>query len=140
MARQPLKGEVFDAVISIAVIHHLSTHQRRVQAVRELIRLTKRGGRILVLCWAFEQEKKFDTQDVFVEWNNQKKYENDSGKTVRDKQENDKKNTIVYKRYYHLFKQGELQQVIKEAAGENTVRITEEFYEHQNWGVAFQRL
>ena len=77
------------------------------------MRLLKPSGQALILCWAFEQEKKFEQQDIFVEWNNQKKYENDQGQLVKDKEENQEKKTVVYKRYYHMFKQGELQSLIQ---------------------------
>lgn len=61
VSRQPLRKEIFDATISIAVVHHLSTHERRMQAIMEIIRLTKQKGKILILCWAFEQEKKYES-------------------------------------------------------------------------------
>ena len=54
----PYRSSVFDSVISIAVIHHLSTVERRVQAIQELCRITRPGGSILVYVWAFEQERK----------------------------------------------------------------------------------
>ena len=34
----PYRDDLFDAVLSIGVIHHLSTHKRRVQAVQGLTR------------------------------------------------------------------------------------------------------
>ncbi|XP_037632381.1 alkylated DNA repair protein alkB homolog 8 [Sebastes umbrosus] len=52
----PLRTASCDACISIAVIHHLSTQERRLAAVRELVRLLKPGGRALIYVWAFEQE------------------------------------------------------------------------------------
>ncbi|XP_075905974.1 tRNA (carboxymethyluridine(34)-5-O)-methyltransferase alkbh8 isoform X2 [Nelusetta ayraudi] len=52
----PLRSASFDACISIAVIHHFSTQERRLAAVRELVRLLKPGGRALIYVWAFEQE------------------------------------------------------------------------------------
>lgn len=54
----PYQSGVFDSVISIAVIHHLSTVERRIQAIQELCRITKPGGCILVYVWAFEQSRK----------------------------------------------------------------------------------
>lgn len=54
----PYRSAVFDSVISIAVIHHLSTIERRVQAVQELCRVTRPGGSLLVYVWAFEQDRK----------------------------------------------------------------------------------
>ncbi|XP_044059506.1 alkylated DNA repair protein alkB homolog 8 [Siniperca chuatsi] len=52
----PLRTASCDACISIAVIHHFSTQERRLAAVGELVRLLKPGGRALIYVWAFEQE------------------------------------------------------------------------------------
>ncbi|KAJ8256777.1 hypothetical protein COCON_G00189290 [Conger conger] len=52
----PLRSGVCDACISIAVIHHFSTQERRLAAVNELVRLLKPGGRALIYVWALEQE------------------------------------------------------------------------------------
>lgn len=54
----PYRSDQFDAAISIAVIHHLSSRQRRVQALRELARVVRGGGRLLVYVWAMEQKKR----------------------------------------------------------------------------------
>eukprot|EP00927_Polykrikos_kofoidii_P051466 TRINITY_DN45257_c0_g1_i1.p1 TRINITY_DN45257_c0_g1~~TRINITY_DN45257_c0_g1_i1.p1 ORF type:complete len:424 (+),score=73.10 TRINITY_DN45257_c0_g1_i1:90-1361(+) len=70
-----LRGGVFDAVISIAVLHHLSTEPRRIQALREGARLLRPGGEFLVYCWSLEQDDeqskshhRFPGQDVLVPW------------------------------------------------------------------------
>lgn len=52
------RAGVFDAVICIAVVHHLSTEERRLTALRELARIVRPGGRMLVYVWAMEQERK----------------------------------------------------------------------------------
>lgn len=52
----PMRTASCDACISIAVIHHFSTQERRLAAVRELVRLLKPGGRALIYVWALEQE------------------------------------------------------------------------------------
>ncbi|KAJ7995289.1 hypothetical protein DPEC_G00242990 [Dallia pectoralis] len=52
----PLRSGVCDACISIAVIHHLSTQERRQAAIEELVRLLRPGGRALIYVWAMEQE------------------------------------------------------------------------------------
>lgn len=54
----PYRTGVFDAVICIAVVHHLSTEERRVMALREMRRILKSGGRMLVYVWALEQDRK----------------------------------------------------------------------------------
>lgn len=47
-----------DATISIAVLHHLSTENRRRKAIEELVRVVKKGGLVLITVWAVEQEDK----------------------------------------------------------------------------------
>jgi len=53
----PYRSNSFDACISIAVIHHLSTEERRANAIREILRIAKPGGLVLVYVWAMEQDK-----------------------------------------------------------------------------------
>ncbi|KAJ3268690.1 tRNA methyltransferase, has a role in tRNA modification [Terramyces sp. JEL0728] len=91
------RSNAFDFAISIAVIHHFSTAERRLEAIREILRILKSGGSCLIFVWALEQEKnskrKFETQDEMVSW------------TKKD---------VVYHRYYHLFKAGELDELVKD--------------------------
>lgn len=54
----PFPDESVDACISIAVIHHLATHERRVQAIKEILRvLRKDNGKALIYVWAKDQQK-----------------------------------------------------------------------------------
>ncbi|KAL1223723.1 tRNA (carboxymethyluridine(34)-5-O)-methyltransferase [Cardamine amara subsp. amara] len=52
----PYREEFGDAAISIAVLHHLSTENRRKKAIEELVRVVKPGGFVLITVWAVEQE------------------------------------------------------------------------------------
>ncbi|XP_053167471.1 alkylated DNA repair protein alkB homolog 8 isoform X2 [Hemicordylus capensis] len=52
----PIRSGSCDACISIAVIHHFSTAERRLASLRELVRLLRPGGKALVYVWAMEQE------------------------------------------------------------------------------------
>ncbi|KAG0501608.1 hypothetical protein HPP92_001680 [Vanilla planifolia] len=52
----PYKSNFGDAAICIAVLHHLSTEGRRRKAIKELIRVVRRGGLVLITVWAVEQE------------------------------------------------------------------------------------
>ncbi|NXJ60956.1 TRM9B methyltransferase, partial [Rostratula benghalensis] len=66
----PFRDQCFNAVISIGVIHHFSTKQRRVQAIKEMARVLIPGGQMMVYVWAMEQKnRRFEKQDVFVPWN-----------------------------------------------------------------------
>lgn len=121
----PHRLEFFDFAISIAVVHHLSTPQRRIQAVASILELLRRsteaksGGRMLVYVWALEQKHsrrgwdEGDDQDVMVPW--VMKQGPEEGKT--------------FNRYYHLYRQGELEHDIVEAGGV----VLETGYERDNW-------
>lgn len=52
----PYRSGFGDAAISIAVLHHLSTENRRKRAIEELVRSVKKGGLVLITVWAVEQE------------------------------------------------------------------------------------
>ena len=140
----PMRTQSVDAIISIAVVHHFSTDSLRVQALSEMYRILRPGGRMLVLVWAYEQEnRKFATQDVFVPWHLQDMYEESPQKTssveanpqssVIETAKHDKdKQATVYHRYYHVFRKGELESLIeKHFAGR--LQIVENFFDHANW-------
>jgi len=52
----PFREESFDAVLSIAVVHHFATTERRVHALKELARVLRIGGRLVISVWAMEQK------------------------------------------------------------------------------------
>jgi SAM-dependent methyltransferase len=65
----PFRDESFDAVLSLAVVHHFATTERRVGAIRELARILRIGGRVVITVWALEQKhRRFESQDVLVPW------------------------------------------------------------------------
>eukprot|EP00949_MAST-11_sp_MAST-11-sp1_P000624 g624.t1 len=68
----PYRDGVFDAAISIAVLHHFSSDARRIRALTEIARIVRDGGTMLVYAWAQEQgsesRRRFETQDVLVPW------------------------------------------------------------------------
>ncbi|XP_038055354.1 alkylated DNA repair protein alkB homolog 8-like [Patiria miniata] len=53
----PIRSSSMDACICIAVIHHFSTQNRRLAAVREMARVLRPEGLGLIYVWAKEQEK-----------------------------------------------------------------------------------
>ncbi|XP_044151511.1 probable tRNA methyltransferase 9B [Bufo gargarizans] len=66
----PFRDNCFDTVISIGVIHHFSTKQRRICAIKEMARILSPGGQMMLYVWAMEQKsRRFEKQDVFVPWN-----------------------------------------------------------------------
>tara|TARA_B100001093_G_C26732799_1_gene973026 strand:+ start:289 stop:813 length:525 start_codon:yes stop_codon:yes gene_type:complete len=116
----PYRDQLFDFTLSIAVIHHLSTTEKRRKAIQELLRVTKVNGKVFILVWALEQEKdsrrKFTNQINYVDWK-------------------DKKGNLLGKRYYYVFKKDELESLIP-----NNCKIVQNFYEKGNWGIILQKL
>lgn len=65
----PFRDNSFDAVLSLAVVHHFATTERRVGAIKELARILRIGGRVIITVWALEQkQRRFESQDVLIPW------------------------------------------------------------------------
>jgi tRNA (uracil-5-)-methyltransferase TRM9 len=138
----------FDYALSIATIHHFSTHQRRVEAVKELIRIVKpvskaqhlqihsqnsglnsqypniahqSGGRFLIYVWALEQRGESRRKFEIVP-----NSEDEKGKDLLvpwvlngvEQAGDNAEEGYVYQRYYHVFEQGELELLVEEAASQ----------------------
>ncbi|KAG9540021.1 S-adenosyl-L-methionine-dependent methyltransferase, partial [Aureobasidium melanogenum] len=52
----PHQNHHFDFAISIAVLHHLSTPERRVEAVQTILDTLNTNGKALLYVWALEQK------------------------------------------------------------------------------------
>ncbi len=103
----PLRTGCMDAALCVAVLHHLPSVEERLQALRELGRVLTPRGRAFVSVWAMDQprfRKAVEARrtlppevrgDVEVPW------------TMPD--------GVVIPRYYHLFQEGELEQLIIES-------------------------
>lgn len=95
----PFRHAIADAVICIAVIHHLSSQQLRKQALQEIINTLTPGGKAHITVWMENQPKKqkwtlLDTPgDYFIPWT-------------------DKHTQQTLNRYYHFFTAQELLDII----------------------------
>ncbi|MCK4859689.1 MAG: class I SAM-dependent methyltransferase [Candidatus Omnitrophica bacterium] len=98
----PFKSHSFDSVIYIAAIHHLESEDERIKSLKEAGRVLKRECLMLVSAWALEQARfkdvASDKGDVHYMWD---------GK---------------YPRFYHLFRERELE-VISKKAGFHVVSV-----------------
>lgn len=117
----PHRPNTFDFAISIAVIHHLSTPERRIAAVKAILKILRDDGKALFYVWALEQKNsrrgwdEGHEQDVMVPWVLK------SGK----KDVGEEKSERTFQRYYHLYKKGELENDVLAAGG----RVLESGYE-----------
>lgn len=92
-----LESEKVDAIICIAVFHHLSTIEHRIAALKEMKRLVKPGGKILLSVWSINQPQK--TRKKFNNYGNNIVLWNSYGK--------------IFERYYYIFKVDEIKYLFK---------------------------
>ena len=116
----PFRDNFIDNILSIAVIHHFTTENRRLRAVNELVRVLKPGGKMLIQVWALEQpvksRRKFKKQDTFVEFKSPDKKLNET-------------------RFYHVFKKNELDSLVNKIPD---IQIIKSFWEFGNWVIILQ--
>ncbi len=122
-------GARFDFALSVAVIHHLSTSERRQEAIASMLQCLREDGKALIYVWALEQKNsrrgwdEGHEQDVMVPWV-MKTGKQDLG----NGEKSDAKET-TFQRYYHLYRSGELELDIKAVGGE----VLLSGYEKDNW-------
>ena len=126
----PHRNAEFDFAVSIAVVHHLSTRDRRVEALKSILMTLKsreraaEAGKALIYVWALEQKtsrRGWDEgheQDVMVPWVMRKKAAAGSEAVEQ-----------TFKRYYHLYREGELEAELGQAGG----IVVDHGYEKDNW-------
>lgn len=126
----PHQAGRFDFAICIAVIHHLSTRERRIEGIRALLDILvpdggdREPGRALIYVWALEQKSsrrgwdEGDKQDVMVPWVMKRREKNEG-----------QANEQTFNRYYHLYRAGELEEDVVQAEG----RVLDSGYEKDNW-------
>lgn len=160
----PLQSNAFDATICVAVLHHLASRDRRVAAIRELLRITRPGGTILIQAWALEQEENsrllFPEQDVLVPWRLQPRFMQQSG-TGTDSSgteallstattasptispegscehvETDGQGALVYKRYCHVYRRGEIEDICSYVPG---AVVVDSSWDKGNWVVEIRK-
>lgn len=118
----PLRDTCADAVLCIAMLHHITDKRARLRTLQELARTLCPGKQMLVQVWAMTQDsdakRSFTTQDNYVPF---------QGRTS--------KKTVS--RFYHIFKKGELDALFDHI---DDVRIDQSFWEKGNWIVIATKL
>ena len=97
-ATLPLRDSSFDAAICVAVLHHVPTAEDRIALLAEVRRVLRPEARVFLTVWSKEQprfEPFPDSVDVEVPW------------TMPD--------GSAVPRFYHLFREGELERLIIES-------------------------
>jgi SAM-dependent methyltransferase len=120
MMALPYRTGLFDAVISVAVVHHISTRERRIAGVKELIRIVSPGGKICISVWGDEQVKKTKWQLC-----------NTDNSNTDYMIPFDKRNGEVIMRYYHLFTEDDFKNVLNKCSLE--AKVESFVFDKDNW-------
>ncbi len=100
-----LSENTADLIFNIAAFHHLPSPKLRLQAIKEMYRVLKPGGKIVLTCWNLWQKKywtpiftgylralvsmgEYSPNDLFIKWKNGK--------------------SALASRYYYAFSNSEL--------------------------------
>jgi ubiquinone/menaquinone biosynthesis C-methylase UbiE len=97
MTNLPFRENTFDSIISIAAFHHLYQESDKIKTLKEMKRVVKLGGKILLSVWSKDQpektKKNFTNYGInIVNWN---------------------KYGTIYERYYYIFRIDEIIKLFK---------------------------
>jgi tRNA (uracil-5-)-methyltransferase TRM9 len=99
MTYLPFDDSSFDAIISIASFHHLSSPERREQALYEMYRVLKPNGKILMSIWSINQSHNKKLDNKFVYGDNIVPFKNNKGDNIGN-------------RFYYIFQLAEIYNLI----------------------------
>ncbi|RHY95484.1 hypothetical protein DYB37_003451, partial [Aphanomyces astaci] len=99
------------------------------------------GGQIYLVAWAFEQDelskRKFESQDVMVEWKLQQKYIDVNEPVPAHVQMDNDRKWAVYQRYCHVYKDLELEMLVRQVPGLVVAKVE---MMRSNWCLTIQRV
>ena len=128
----------FDAVISVAVIHHLDTEEKRIQSIKECLRVLKPKGLFMFQVWSYEQDRdskfKFIIGDNNVEW---KVLKRQITKDTNKKDKNDIQE--VHNRYYYIHNEELLKNMLNKVVLQTNCKIINYYNQKGNWIVILEK-
>ncbi|XP_018572744.1 alkylated DNA repair protein alkB homolog 8 [Anoplophora glabripennis] len=162
----PLRDNIADGILSIAVIHHLSNEDRRLQAIREITRVLTIGGRALIYVWAKDQCKDKEKSSYIKQDRKNRRSEpiitnietnqevtvlngislpvhtnrtqfKHSDLLVPWKLKNQYHSDDTFLRYYHVFEEKELDDLCKKV---NNLEILKNYYDQGNWCAIIRKI
>ena len=151
----PYRHSSCDAVLCIAVLHHMASVERRIALLQQLLDVLVPGGRALVTVWATEQENmkkvakwepltatgetEVSKNDYLVPWHlpMHRMEAAAAASSGAESAVDALKNSLVFRRYYHLFEPKELCSLVERIPG---AAVVESFYDKDNWCVVMEKL
>ncbi|KAK5968657.1 Alkylated DNA repair protein alkB 8 [Trichostrongylus colubriformis] len=121
----PFREEA-DAVLSIAVLHHMALLSRRQKLVKEILRVLKMGGKACITVWSMDQSnseyaKMRENKDSNIDAHQSERL------LIHDGKEFIQQDMLVpwridgtgetFLRYYHVFAEGEMEELLSSVDG-----------------------
>jgi ubiquinone/menaquinone biosynthesis C-methylase UbiE len=100
MTKLPFSDNFFDAIISIASFHHLSNNERRMECLKEMKRVLKPKGQILLSIWSINQSHNKKLNNKFEYGDNIVPFKDNRG-------------NVIGNRYYYIFQIDEIYNLIQ---------------------------
>ncbi|KAF6215011.1 hypothetical protein GE061_009759 [Apolygus lucorum] len=152
----PFKNSTVDCLLCIAVIHHLSSRDRRIQSIKEMLRVLTSSGQALIYVWAKDQKYQGKASNylknqshhegnrlgltglekdasvelpVHVNRTDFSSGQNDVFVPWKLKLDSSADPSSTYLRFYHVFDEGELENLCVEAGA----HIIKSYYDNGNW-------
>lgn len=115
----------YDAILCIAVLHHLQTHEMRSKVLKQLYEALHRGGSMLLTVWSYETydakyPKTFKIGDNNVPWKSQH-------------------TEAVSDRYYYIYDRANLDMFLAEFQSTYPEAYIDVSWEEQNWNIVIQK-
>ena len=126
----PYKPNSFDAVISVAVIHHLATESRRILMIQEIERILKIGGICLITSWAVSTNH----TNIIKQLDKSIRLDEDNNYLIPWEDRDDK---IISYRFYHLIEEGELERLVKLVPN---LQIKSCTLDKNNWNIQIEKI
>ena len=120
----PCHPNIYDYAMSIAVYHHMATHEHRLTAIGEMIRTLKSRGHGIFSVWSVENQanekikRNFKKGDNYVKW-------------MR------KRDGKVFQRYYYVFSKDMVEELMNNFMEQ--IYNLKIYNEHGNWVVEFSK-
>lgn len=152
----PYRDKSVDATISIAVIHHLSTRERRKRAISEMMRVLKPNGKCLIYVWAKEQRKD-SAESFYIKHGSTKQQNREIDHSIYECEQqltlpiHENRTNFIHSdmlvpwktkdgesflRYYHVFQEDEL---VKLCAEVPATVLKHAYYDQGNWCVILEK-
>lgn len=103
----PFSDNKFDYVISLATLHHIPSEEQRLNALKEINRILKPNGTVLITVWYFWGDAEFKK---LIKNKKLELGDNDFFKPWKDNRGN-----ILVERYFHAWEKSEMKELLEKA-------------------------